>query len=124
MNTRKVEFAKVENKRGKKVRGLWQRGKTFYAQIRVTNPTTGKRRPQKFALGDDVTTIPQALTALAELRARERRGELRGRGSVPAFGDYRAPYLRNATKSPHSMDNERSFLREWEGYFGSDMRLV
>lgn len=42
---------------------------------------------------------------------------------MPTFADYRTHYLRNATKSLHSMDNERSFLREWESYFGSDMRL-
>jgi len=80
MNRAKVEFAKVKDKAGKRVRGLWRRGAVFYGQIRVTNPTTGKRRPQKFALGTEVATIPQASVALAELRARERRGELRGRG--------------------------------------------
>ena len=123
MGTVKLTFTKAKDKRGKQIRGLWKRGEVYYGQIRVTNPTTGKRRPQKFALGPDVATIPQALTALAELRSRERRGELRGRGTVPTFGDYREHYLFNATKSPHSLDNERSFLREWESYFGADMRL-
>jgi len=129
MNKAKVGYEKVKDKKGKSVRGLWTRWSVakqrdvFFAQIRVTNPESGKKRPQKFSLGDDVATVPQALTALAELRGRERRGELRGRGSVPTFGLYRERYLLAATKSKSSMNNERSFLQEWEGYFGSDMRL-
>ncbi|HOX59028.1 MAG TPA: site-specific integrase [Candidatus Paceibacterota bacterium] len=119
----KVEFEKVKDKRGKRIRGLWQRGEVFYAQLRVTNPTTGKRRPQKLALEKTVTTIPQALQALAEMRAKERRGELRGRTGVPTFGEYKKYYLTHAQKDKHTMDNETSFLNAWEGYFGSDMRL-
>jgi len=123
MSAVKLGFVKPKDKKGNEVRGLWKRGEVFYGQIRVTNPTTGKRRPQKFKLGHEVTTVPQARTALAGLRAKERSGELRGGGSVPTFGDYREHYLRNAAKASHSMDNERCFLREWETYFGADMRL-
>lgn len=123
MTNRRIGFAKVEDKRGKRLRGLWVRGGVFYGQIRVTNPTTGKRRPQKFSLGKDVATVPQALQALAELKARERQGLLRGRENVWSFWDYRDYYVRRAAKSPHSMDNERSFLAEWEEFFGADMPL-
>jgi integrase len=119
----KVEFQKVSDKRGARVRGLWRRGDVFYAQLRTTNPTTGKRRPQKFALDPEITTIPQALQALAEMRAKERRGELRGRTGIPTFGEYRTYYLKHAQKNKHSLENEASFLRYWEAHFGSDMRL-
>lgn len=123
MSTSKVEYEKVKNKRGKRIRPLWKRGNVFYAQLRATNPKTGKRRPQKFASGKDITTIPQAVQAIAEMRARERRGELRGRTGIPTFGDYRNYYLTPAQKEQHTMDNEKSFLQDWEAYFGSDMRL-
>lgn len=123
MSKSKVEFQKVKDKRGKRIRGLWQRGDVFYAQLRVTNPTTGKRRPQKFALDETVTTVPQAQQALAEMRAKEHRGELRGSKTVPTFGDYRAYYLSHAQKNKHSLENEESFLKSWESFFGSDMRL-
>lgn len=123
MGQHKVEFEKVRDKRGKRIRGLWRRGDVFYVQLRVTNPTTGKRRPQKFALEEEITTIPQAVQAQAELRARERRGELRGRTGVPTFGEYKTYYLAHAQKSPKSMENETSFLNVWESFFGSDMRL-
>jgi integrase len=123
MTKRRVKFEGVEDKRGKRLRGLWMLGDVFYGQIRVTNPTTGKRRPQKFSLGRDVATIPQALTALAELKSQERKGELRGRGDVWTFSDYRHHYLRQAAKARHTMDNERSFLAEWEDFFGADMPL-
>jgi integrase len=123
MGQPKVEFEKVKDKRGKRIRGLWRRADVFYVQLRVTNPATGKRRPQKFALEKTVTTIPQALQALAEMRGKERRGELRGRTGVPTFGEYKKYYLTHAQKDKHTMDNETSFLNVWEGYFGSDMRL-
>jgi integrase len=123
MGKPKVEFEKVQNKRHEDIRGLWRRGNVFYVQLRATNPTTGKRRPQKFALEKTVTTIPQAQQALAEMRAKERRGELRGRTGVPTFGEYKQYYLTHAQKDKHTMDNETSFLNAWEGYFGSDMRV-
>jgi len=48
-----------------------------------------------------------------------KRAELRGRASVPAFGEYREQhYLRHAAKSRHSMDSERTFLNDWENFFG------
>ncbi|MCX6902491.1 MAG: site-specific integrase [Verrucomicrobia bacterium] len=71
----------------------------------------------------EVATIPQALQAMAEMRAKERRGELRGRTGIPMFSEYREYYLTHAQKHKHTMDNETSFLKDWEAYFGSDMRL-
>ncbi len=118
-----VQYEKVRDKRGKRIRGLWRRKAVFYVQLRVTNPKTGKRRPQKFALDESVTTIPQAVEARAEMRAKERRGELRGGTGVPTFGEYKQYYLSHAGKSRHSLDNETSFLNVWESYFGSDRRL-
>jgi hypothetical protein len=41
MNITTVKFTKVEDKRGKAVRGLWRRRNVFYVQLRVTNPNTG-----------------------------------------------------------------------------------
>ena len=123
MSKSKVEYEKVKDKHGKRVRGLWKRGSVFYAQLRVTNPRTGKRRPQKFAMDETITTIPQASQELGEMRAKERRGELRGRTGIPTFCEYRQYYLIHAQKDKHTMDNETSFLKDWEGYFGSDMRL-
>ena len=123
MSNANIEYRKAKDKRGKPVRGLWKRGDVFYAQLRVTNPTTGKRRPQKFALDREIETIPQAVQAIAEMRAKEKRGELRGRTGIPTFGEYRQYYLTHAQKNNHTMDNEQSFLQKWENYFGSDMRL-
>ena len=74
-------------------------------------------------MDETITTIPQALQALAEMRAKERRGELRGRTGIPTFGDYRNYYLTHAQKDKHTMENETSFLKDWAGYFGADMRL-
>jgi len=70
----KLECQKAKDKRGKRIQGLWQRGNVFYAQLRATNPTTGKRRPQKLAMDEAITTIPQALQASAEMRGKESGG--------------------------------------------------
>jgi integrase len=129
MTKTKLGFVKAKDKRGNELRGLWtrwskaKRRDIFFAQIRFTNPNTGKRRPQKFSLGEKVTTAAQALQELAYLRVREKKGELRGRGGIPTFSDYMDYYLGHARKSEKSLQNERSFLSEWEQYFGSDMRL-
>src|SRR6266498_4344622 len=111
MNEPRLEFHKVKDKRGKRMRGLWRRGDVFYVQLRVTNPTTGKRRPQKFSLDESITTIPQAIQAMSEMKSKEHRGELRGSKSVPTFGEYKDYYLSHATKGKHSMENETSFLK-------------
>jgi hypothetical protein len=67
MSNRNVEHQKAKDKRGKRIRGVWQRGTVFYAQLRVTNPIIVKRCPQKFALDKDMTTIPQTLQAITEM---------------------------------------------------------
>ena len=123
MNDETVGFEKVKDKRGKAIRGLWRRRNVFYTQLRITNPKTGKRRPQKLSLGKDVDTVPRAIQAQAEMRAKERSGELRGRGDVPTFGGYVKYYLQHANKSAKSVNYEKSHLKSWENYFGSDMRL-
>lgn len=115
-------FLGVGDKSGKRVRGLWKRGEVFYVQLRITNPITGKRRPQKIALDKSVTTLPQAIKALAEMKIKENKGELKV-GVSSSFGDYMNYYISNANKSKHSMDNEKSFLLQWEQFFGSDMPL-
>jgi integrase len=120
---KQVAFTGVFDKRGSRVRGLWQRGSVFYAQLRVTNPITGRRIPQKISLGEDVTTIPQAQQAAAEMKTKERSGELKGTKDAPTFADYMDYYLKHAKKHPHTLDNEKSFLNQWEGYFGGNMRL-
>ena len=123
----KIPLRKVTDKNGNPVRGLWVRsgveGYVYYCQLRITNPVTGRRTPRRLALGKDVKTLPQARQALAEMKVKERAGELSGQGSAPKFGDYCQYYLRHAQKSELSLNNERCFLAKWESYFGSDLRI-
>lgn len=119
----KTEYIKVRDKRGKQIRGLWLRGEVYYVQIRVTHPVTGKRQPQKFALDKTITTLGAAQLAMAEMRLKERRGELSGKNIVPTFAEYQRYYLSNARKDPKTVANETTFLNDWQRYFGADLRL-
>jgi len=122
-----VAFTKVIDKSGNPVRGLWVRpgieGDVYYAQLRITNPTTGRRIPHRLTLGKEVKTLPQARQAMAVLKEKERKGELNGSSSAPKFGDYVKYYLSHAAKHELSLNNEKSFLARWEAYFGSDLRI-
>lgn len=116
-------FDQVFDKRKSKVRGLWIREGVFYVQLRVTNPTSGKRYPTKVALGKDITTIPQAIDEMAALRRKESNGELNGSSKVPTFFEYFEYYKKHAGKDPKTMENEISFLKMWAEYFGEDTTL-
>ena len=93
----RIPFRKVADKQGKPVRGLWMRagidGDVYYAQLRVTNATTGRRIPHRLSLGKEVQTLPQARQAMAAMKEMERKGELNGRGNAPKLGDYIRYYL-------------------------------
>ncbi len=114
-----VQYEKVKAKRGKRIRRLWRRKGVLYVQLRVTNPKTGEPRPQKLALDKTISTIPQALQAAAEMRVREKRGELRRGTGVPTFGEY-VQLLFEARRQGQAHDGQRNFLPQLAGRFFRD----
>lgn len=122
-----IPLTKVTDKSGNPIRGLWMRagidGDVYYAQLRVTNATTGRRIPHKLSLGKDVKTLPQARQAMAAMKEKERKGELNGSTNAPKLGDYIRYYLSRVQKHELSIANEKSFLAKWQTYYGSELRI-
>src|SRR6187399_1499341 len=67
-------FLKVLDGRKQPVRGLWQRGTRFYAQLSVEDFSTGQKRVRRVPLansdGDPVETVAQAIAELNRLRTQ------------------------------------------------------
>ncbi len=111
-------FLKVRHARGYRVRSLWKRNGTFYAQIRM-----GGHSAKKIAL-PDCKTIPQALEALNKLKQQRREGLIPALTRVPKFRDYAANYLESidGDKRPATIEKEASCLAGWSAQIG-ELRL-
>ncbi len=102
-------FLKVRHARGYRVRSLWKRNGIFYVQIRM-----GGHSAKKIAL-PDCKTIPQALEALAKLKAQRKEGLAHVPARVPKFREYAANYLDSidGDKRPATIEKETSCLAGW-----------
>src|SRR5437660_8636033 len=63
------KFARVYDRDGRRVRGLWVRNSVYYAQVRVGGHKTRVRL-------DHADTVPQAIIELQALKKRRRAGKL------------------------------------------------
>jgi len=64
------KFNKVKDEKGRRVRGLWERKRSYYAQLDANN---GKQ--YKYPL-HGATTVPQAITETQVLKKLQREGKL------------------------------------------------
>src|SRR5579872_2555235 len=113
-----MKYEKVVDRRGLNIKGLWKRGNVYYAQLVVCR--NGLKYPNKIAMPQSITSVPQAIEELVLMRKKNNDGELIGKkGDCPAFGKYMEYYLKTASKSPKTMLNEKSFLQQWESFIGS-----
>jgi len=114
----KHAFQKVRHARGYRVRGLWKRNGTFYAQLRM-----GGRSAKKIPL-HDCRTIPQCLEAIHKLKAQRREGLIPALARVPKFREYAQSYLDSihGDKRPATIAKERSCLAGWAKHLG-ELRL-
>ena len=83
----------VYDSRRQRVRGLWRRGKRYYAQMRV-DVSGGVSKPKRIPLAAD--TLDQARAELEAKRTENRRGQLHVPGRRPAFADVVGEYLASA----------------------------
>lgn len=120
-----AKFVKVVDGRKRPVRGLWRRNDRFYAQLRVSDPVTGKKRPQRIPLADKAgvpaATVAQAVAIMESLKHKRRETGLETqRRRCPRFADYADSYLAAVehTKKPHVMECERSILGLWKQHLG------
>jgi integrase len=120
-------FAKVLDGRKQPVRGLWQRGARFYAQLSIEDFSAGGKRVRRVPLvnsdGHPVETVPQAVAELNRLRTQRSDDALPKLGRTPTFADYADAYLAGikagqGTKKPGTIAKEESTLARWKKHLG------
>ena len=108
----KLGFTNAKDARKRKVRGLWQRGERYYAQVRVP----GEKSARKIPL--DAKTLTEAKEAMAAARIKAREGALPKGGVKPTLAAYVRDYLDYHEKNQHgrkasTVARERTSLEQW-----------
>jgi integrase len=112
-------FVAVYDSRNRRVRGLWKRGRRFYAQMRC-DIGGGKTQPKRIPL--EAQTLDEARAELEEKRTENRRGTLHAPGRRPTFEALVAEYMASAEiagKAPRTQDRERLSLARWTAEVGA-----
>ena len=113
-----ARFHPVFDSRKSKIRGLWQRGDKFYAQMRM-EVEGGKTKPKRIPL--DATTLDKARAELEKVRTENRAGKLSlpgRRPSFPAFADEYLASVVHGQKRPSTRRAERVILGYWKTHLG------
>ena len=91
-------YAKVFDQRKRRIRGLWERNHSFYAQITVTDEATGKKAVKRVRLedaeGKPVPTAAEAVKVLNKLKVSRDENRLKLQPKrTPTFAEYADSYL-------------------------------
>lgn len=120
-------FVKVLDGRKQPVRGLWQRGSRFYAQLSIEDFANGKKRVRRVPLVNSeakpVETVAQAIAELNRLRTQRSDDALPQLGRTPTFSAYADAYLAGiktgvGTKKPNTIAKEEHTLALWKNHLG------
>jgi integrase len=107
-------FIKVRDSNRKPVRGLWQRGRRYYLQIKER----GVRSPRRIPL--EASNLSEAKLAAEEKRRESREGQLPTRGRKPNFAEIADACLAIAAtkKKKRTVKQDAYRLRRWKAVFG------
>jgi integrase len=97
----KNTFARVYDRDGRRVRGLWVRNGVYYAQVRVGRHKTRVRL-------EHADTVPQAVTELQALKKRRRAGKLTLPQKLPVQKGAQNP----EQEGEHKVGSHRSPLKD------------
>ena len=118
-------YTKALDGRKQPVRGLWQRGELFYAQLSIEDFSTGLKRMRRVPLtdseGNRVATVAKAIEELNRLRTHRSEDNLPKLGRTPTFAVYVDEYLAHVkagqgTKKPGTIAKEESTLKLWKDH--------
>ena len=126
------QYHKVFDARKRRLRGLWERNNTFYGQLTITDPATGKKVVRRVRLedrdGNPVTTIPQAAAVLNKMKGqREDDGLKITPKRTPTLSEYGKTYTARLdqlssvggnAKRPATIRLEKALLRSMEATLG------
>ena len=108
-----ARFLPVFDSRKRKIRGLWQRGARYYAQLRVDG------KPKRIPISGD--TLDAARAELEKIRTQNREGKLPSPGHRPLFKDFSNDYLTSpfhGLKKESTRASERVILEYWKAHLG------
>lgn len=109
-NRTTVGYNQVTNGRKQRVRGLWERNRVYYAQIRVV--IDGTTAPRRLALknpdNSPRSTVPEARAAMSRLQDKRTADALPTHRQAPKLVDYVKTYLADIApkKRPETVRKE------------------
>ena len=91
------------------MRGLWQRNGTFYAQLSIPDPLTGRKFVRRVRLedkdGNPVPTLAKALKVMARLKVKREDQTLKlDPKRTPTFAEWEASTSPGANAVERSLD--------------------
>ena len=112
-------FSPVLDSSKKPIRGLWKRGKIFYARITTTD-SNGKRAQRRVPL--NAKTLVQAQSELEKIRQKPVVST--GQQYCPTWTKYWPIYISQIhhLKRPSTVDLEKLHCKHWAKFIG-DIRL-
>ena len=126
----RAKYRKVFDGRKQRIRGLWKRGESFYAQLTVEDASSGKKVVRRVRLEDGegapVASVPEAVKAMHRLQVRrEKEVTLKlDPKRTPTFAEYADSYLRHFelvkdAKRPATLRVERVCINRWKEHLGA-----
>ena len=111
------KFQRVKDSKGKPIRGVWIRGKQFYARLFIDNGS-GQKIDRRVPL--EAKTVQDARRELGQLKFLDKTSNLSIRQSQP-FNSFRDHYLDSIAnmKRKRTCDSENQHLKQWSAYFGN-----
>jgi hypothetical protein len=97
------QYAKVVDSRKRRVRGLWERNGSYYAQLTIVDDATGKKAVRRVRLedkdGTPIATVEDAVKAMASMKVkRDERTLAIAPKRTPAFNEYATATLSSTSK--------------------------
>ena len=109
-------FEKVYDGKRNPIRGLWKRGKKYYAQITIAFPD-GEKKETKRPL--NAANLTEARESLRKLLVERSEGRAVFSGQAPIFEEYAQLYLNHqGHKTAGTQVVERGHIRFWNKQFG------
>ena len=116
LSIKSEQFAKVFDRRGRAIRGLWMRSGNYYARLNLSNDD-GSIRDRRVRLVSK--TLSDARKEMSQLRSKPVKA-IEQKPRIPDFGTFTQTYLSTMEhqKRPHTIKSEKMFIRRWSERIG------
>ena len=116
-----AKYTRAYDDRKRPVRGLWIRGEKFYAQLSITDTTTGEKKVKRVPLS--ATTTGAAKKEMDKLKLKREENALPVLGRTPKFSEYADSYfahfeLLKGAKRGSTIEKEKGIIELWKAHLG------